>query len=93
LVAVPTGSATGILAIDVDLPAGTDFVLQHGGLLETGRQHKTRRGGWHYLFRAPSDRTIRCSAGKLAEGVDVRGDGGYIIWWPAMGFQVYEPRG
>jgi putative DNA primase/helicase len=82
LIGVPTGSASGIVVIDVD-PDGMDFLLgDYGELLETGRRHKTPRG-FHYLFRAPTDLSIRNSVRKLAPGVDVRGDGGYIIWWPA----------
>jgi hypothetical protein len=85
LIGVPTGAASGFIVIDIDPPDGLDFILsEYGALLETGRRHKTRRG-FHYLFRAPTDRSIRSSAGKLAKGVDVRGDGGYIIWWPAHG--------
>lgn len=84
LIGVPTGSASGFVVIDVD-PDGMDFVLgEYGDLLETGRRHKTPRG-FHYLFRAPTDLSIRNSVGTLAKGVDVRGDGGYIIWWPAHG--------
>jgi hypothetical protein len=91
LIGVPTGSASGLLVIDVD-PAGVDFILgEHGDLLGKTRQHNTRRG-FHYLFRAPADISIGCSAGKLAEGVDVRGDGGYIIWWPAAGLDVFGPE-
>ena len=91
LIGVPTGSASGLLVIDVD-PAGVDFILgEHGDLLDEGRQHNTRRG-FHYLFCAPADVSIGCSAGKLAEGVDVRGDGGYIIWWPAAGLRVFGPE-
>jgi hypothetical protein len=90
LVAVPTGATSGLLVIDVD-PAGIDFLLQCGDLLDGGRQHNTRRG-FHYLFRTPADVSTRCSAGKFAEGVDVRGDGGYIIWWPATGLNAYGPE-
>jgi hypothetical protein len=25
---------------------------------------------------------LRCSRGRIAPGVDVRADGGYVIWWP-----------
>ena len=90
LVGVPTGASTGLLVIDVD-PAGIDFILEHGDLLDTGRRHNTRRG-FHYLFRMPAALSIRSSAGKFAEGVDVRGDGGYIIWWPAAGLDAFGPE-
>jgi hypothetical protein len=90
LIGVPTGSGSGLLAIDVD-PAGIDFVLQRGDILDTARQHNTPRG-FHYLFRTPADLSIGCSAGKLAEGVDVRCDGGYIIWWPAAGLDAFGPE-
>jgi hypothetical protein len=90
LIGVPTGSASGLLVIDVD-PAGVDFILgECGDLLGMGRQHNTRRG-FHYLFRMPADLSLRCSTGKLAKGVDVRGDGGYIIWWPAVGLDAFGP--
>src|SRR5262249_34811209 len=46
------------------------------------RAHETRRG-LHLLFRhAPG---LRCSTGRIAEGIDVRADGGFIIWWPREG--------
>jgi hypothetical protein len=34
----------------------------------------------HFFFQhAPG---LRCSRGLIAPGVDVRADGGYVIWWP-----------
>jgi hypothetical protein len=33
---------------------------------------------------------LRNSAGKVASGVDVRADGGYVVWWPATGLRFNE---
>jgi hypothetical protein len=31
---------------------------------------------------------VNCSAGRIVRGIDVRGVGGFIVWWPAAGFPV-----
>jgi putative DNA primase/helicase len=85
LLGVPTGRASGLLAIDTD-PAGAAWHHENHDRLACGRTHRTRRGH-HLLYRYP-DIEIRNSAGRIAPGVDVRGEGGYIIWWPAHGMEV-----
>lgn len=93
LVGVPTGSPSGLLVIDIDFPDGLDFVLgELGSLFDGTRRHGTRRGGIHYLFRVPIGTRIPCSAGRLATRVDVRGEGGYFIWWPAAGLDAHGPE-
>ena len=47
---------------------------------------RTRSGGRHLLFNHALG--LRCSAGRVAPGVDVRADGGYVIWWPRAGLRV-----
>jgi Bifunctional DNA primase/polymerase, N-terminal len=81
LVGVPTGSASGIDVVDVD-PDGMDWLAENP--LQT-RRHRTPRG-WHLLFRHADG--VRCSAGRIARGVDVRGDGGFVVWWPREGLEV-----
>jgi hypothetical protein len=87
LVGVPTGSVTNLLVVDID-PAGEAWYSENAEGLICGRIHRTRRGGYHLLYCVPAGTSISISAGKLASGVDVRADGGYIIWWPAAGLDV-----
>jgi hypothetical protein len=88
LVGVSTGEASNLLAVDIDAkhPEAKSWWSENRDGLPTTRVHRTRSGGLHLLFRHV--RGLKCSAGKLAPGVDVRNDGGYVIWWPAAGMPV-----
>ncbi len=86
LVGVPTGAPSKVLVLDVD-PAGFGWYQENADKLAAGRVHRTRRAGYHLLYRAPAQ-TVRNSASQIAPGIDVRGDGGYIIWWPAAGCEA-----
>jgi hypothetical protein len=44
----------------------------------------TGSGGQHYLFRANANTVVRNSSGLLGPGIDVRGDGGYIVAPPSL---------
>lgn len=89
---VPTGKTTEIFVLDVDVKGGKDghaTLAQLGYEIPPTRSHKTQTGGGrHYLFHMPGDTEIRSSAGKIGPGVDTRADGGYIVWWPAIGLPV-----
>jgi len=89
LIGVPTGSRSGIAALDIDPRHGGDAWLDRlARRLPVGRAHMTRSGGTHMLFRWTEG--LRNSAGLIAPGVDVRGEGGYVIWWPAHGCMVVD---
>ncbi len=98
--ALATGPASGVWAMDCDVkpcpscPPETrkvngastlkNLMAQHGALpltLITVTHH-----GNQYLFKYPSDRTIRNeNAGKkLGDGLDIRGDGGYVMVPPSV---------
>jgi putative DNA primase/helicase len=77
LIGIPTGSVTGIACIDVD-PDGMDWLQLNRGKLST-RFHATRRG-FHFLFSCVGLDVFN-SQNRIAPGVDVRGNGGYIVWW------------
>jgi Bifunctional DNA primase/polymerase, N-terminal len=90
LVGVATGAASSVDALDIDckhLEAREWWAANRDRLPQT-RSHRTRSGGLHLLFRHAVG--FRSSAGKIAPGVDTRGGGGYIIWWPAAGLPVLE---
>jgi KaiC/GvpD/RAD55 family RecA-like ATPase len=83
LIGVPTGARSGFDALDLDPRHGSDSWQVE---LPVTRIHATRSGGRHLLFNhAPG---LRNSAGKIAPGVDVRAEGGYVIFWPAAGCAV-----
>jgi hypothetical protein len=89
LVGVPTGPASGLTVLDVDKgKGGGAWWNSNKARLPATRLHRTRSGGIHCLFRQRAG--IKCSVAKIAPGIDVRGAGGYIIWWPASGFSVVE---
>lgn len=87
LIGMPTGRLSGIWALDADKKDGIDgqdtidaWEEEHGPLPDCPTS-LTPGGGTHRLFKATT--AVRCSAGKLGPGVDVRGDGGYIIIPPS----------
>ena len=88
LVGVSTGEASGIDVLDVDPKhqEAVEWCKTHHERLPNTRVHKTRSGGVHILFRHAYG--LRCSASRIARGIDVRANGGYIIWWPATGLRV-----
>ena len=85
LTGVPTGTASGLDVLDVDA-AGLVWLDQNYSRLPPTRVHESRSGGRHLLFNHALG--LRCSAGRVAPGVDVRADGGYVIWWPRAGLRV-----
>jgi hypothetical protein len=87
LVGIPTGPMTGFDVLDIDPKHGGDqWLAEHQHALPMTRVHRTRSGGEHWLFvHTPG---IRNSQAKLAPGVDTRGEGGYIIWWPGFGGRI-----
>src|SRR5262249_16654349 len=86
LIGFPTGEASGIDVLDID-PRGRDWYDQNFDALPTTRAHLTQRG-LHLLFKHADG--LRCSAGRIAPGIDVRADGGYAIWWPREGLPVED---
>ena len=86
-VGVATGQASGIVVIDVDPIHGGDeqimaLVAEHG-TLPYGPAVKTGSGGQHYWFKHPGT-PVPSRNGQIAPGVDVKGDGGYVVAPPSV---------
>ena len=86
-IGIRTGAESGLVVVDVDVQhggAGTLKALERErGQLPRTAEVLTGGGGRHLLFRHPG-RDVRNSAGQLGPGLDVRGDGGYVVAPPSV---------
>ncbi len=84
-VGIATGA--GLIVIDIDPRHGgddgfDDLKTRLGPLPETV-EALTGSGGRHVYLSVPEGVTVRNSASQLAPGVDVRGEGGYVVAAPS----------
>lgn len=78
--------AEGCLVLDLDAGYDSDFVnAARAAEIKALAPpvQKTPRGGFHVIFRRPEGVCWRCSASKLAQKVDVKTNGGYILVAPS----------
>ncbi len=84
-IGIATGAVAGIVVIDIDLDKGgvdswAELVAAQGEAptLET----KTGGGGRHLIYKHPGEKTGNRTG--IQPGIDVRGDGGYIVAPPSV---------
>ncbi len=88
-----TGETNGFFVVDLDRHGGPDGVQVFETLCrEKGVDIKTHKvgtpsGGQHLYFRYPTDGTKVTNKTSLLPGVDIRGDGGMIIYPPSCNGQ------
>lgn len=85
-IGIVTGAASNIVVLDIDPRHDGDETLaalekSYSPLPQTWR-FLTGGGGEHIIFRHPGG-IVPNSAGKIGPGIDVRGDGGYIVAPPS----------
>jgi Bifunctional DNA primase/polymerase, N-terminal len=93
-VGVPTGKMSGLVVLDVDVDDGGLESLakleRAGAPAPKTVKARTGGGGIHIFFRYPWDTQIRNSAGLLGPGLDVRGEGGYVVVPPSRTQSSYQ---
>ncbi len=85
-IGVVTGAISGLVVIDVDLRHGGDASLgslerEHGPVPMTV-ECRTGGGGRHLYFAHPGG--VVCNKVGVAAGIDLRGDGGYVVAPPSV---------
>src|SRR4051794_13606689 len=84
-IGVATGAVSKILVVDIDdLEAEVELKkleIEHSILPATVESVTAR--GRHLFFRWP-ERDVRNSAGKVAPGLDIRGNGGFVVVPPSL---------
>jgi hypothetical protein len=90
LIGVRTGalSNASVLDIDPDHPEARIWWQHHHHRLPRTRTYRTRRNGLHLWMRNRDGLTN--SQGKIAKGIDTRGEGGYAIFWFAAGHECLD---
>jgi Bifunctional DNA primase/polymerase, N-terminal len=105
MIAAPTGAAMNAWVLDPDIdpvkqlngPAVLDQLTTQRGPLPPTLTSITPRGGKHKYFAWDPNVEIRNSESKVGPGIDVRGNGGYVILPPSRnangGMYQWEPGG
>lgn len=82
--------ASGLVVVDVDTKNGAPgmdtwqgLLPQIGGQIDTPTV-QTPTGGYHYYYAAPPGVDLSQGNGKLGPGVDVKGNGGYVVAPPSV---------
>jgi hypothetical protein len=83
-IGIPTGPGSGLLVLDVDPRNGgvdslESLIMKHGHFSDTAEQ-VTGGGGRHFFFSHFGGSLPK----TLAPGIDLKGDGGYVVVAPSL---------
>lgn len=83
-IGIATGAASGIVVVDVDPRNGGDDTIRaleaQYGKLKSKIVTKTGGGGWHVIYQYDGRKLPK----TLGAGIDLKGDGGYIVAPPSV---------
>src|SRR5262249_15398402 len=88
-IGIATGAISGLVVLDVDPRHGGDESLEqwktrYGHDFLTTVTSCTGGGGWHLFYTHPGQSMQIKNKVGLAPGLDIRGDGGYIVAPPSL---------
>lgn len=94
LIGAAMGIKAGLFALDFDLykgPEAAEYLqtLLLSNCLPKTRVHKTRSGGLHYLYGVENEKDMLRNSVPCT-GVEIRGEGGYIVVPPSEGYLVEQ---
>lgn len=76
-----TGNRSGVFAVDSDSPLGwkwaKDKGLTNSRCVKSGSVKKEK--AFHFIFKQPEDVRVKNSQSEIADGIDIRGDGGFVV--------------
>jgi len=98
LIGARMGQECGLFAVDLDIykpGAAGESAKQYmadllaRGLLPDTQRHKTMNGGLHLIYSSSTD-WPNCAP---TDGVEIKGEGGYIILPPSRGYSIEDDAG
>lgn len=84
-IGIITGAISKVFVVDVDIGEGKAGAESLHALqmanedLPSTMTTKTGSGGQHYFYRMPDDATIVTDSNVLGQGIDIRGEGGFVV--------------
>lgn len=96
-IGIPTGSINRFFVLDIDPHNGGWLAYQDAGLageLPPTYAPMTGSGGQHFWFRYPDEEVLGWKVtnhNKLPRGLDVRGNGGYVVGAPSTSLKGSYP--
>lgn len=82
-IGLATGRSSGVVVLDVDPRHGGDESLLNLPPLPESVESLTGGGGRHIYFHSPGFE-VRCRSSALGPGLDLKGDGGYVLLPPSV---------
>lgn len=77
---IPTGTPNGVIVLDVDKKSNGFETIKKYYVPQTLSQN-TMSGGKHYIYRLPNDGKRYGNRVAFDEGLDIRGEDGYIAYY------------